>query len=605
MGWTFIYSAATRTLTLSPAAFEGPETYTATVTTAVKGADGSALQGPFAWSFTTKEAPSGSVSIKGADEYTNATGVPLTITYNALAWKYRVCAVEDPDDPPDFVGDTGWELVTDSDSITLPGADGVKKVYIQFMDASNNRTPVAALSDTITLDVTKPVVDAGALGWLNAANPARTTAATAADATSGIASIAWTGAGLTFSNATILNPTISASADNTYTATLTVTDRAGNSDAKTLSVRRDVTPPSVSAGTLPWLNIANPSLAANATAGDTGSDPSGIVSRVSSGTGLTFSDAAAEDPTISASADGTYTATLRVADLAGNQASSTLAVCRDRVAPTASSLSINSGNPLATNSLAVTLYPTATDATSGVSQMQFSNDGGGTWSTYTYATSRSNWPLTAGADGPRTVTMRVIDAAGNISATTRADSITLDTVAPSVTLFTIGSGNPSNTNSTAATLYVTASDATSGLKESRCGNAGETYTSWESTTAASWTRAWTLPDAKGTRTVYLQVRDNAGNVRQVTDTIVMNARIVVTYTALQITNDSDLTGAGEIYYAFLIDGVQKLVRTKANAVSITSPATFTGKGTGLPISFTIYENPTSGSFTMTGGVCGR
>ncbi len=104
----------------------------------------------------------------------------------------------------------------------------------------------------------------------------------------------------------------------------------------------------------------------------------------------------------------------------------------DTVAPSGSVL-INAGSAW-TNSTAVTLAPSATDAV-GVTQMQFSNDNV-TWSTWeTYSAATKNWTLVAG-NGTKTVYARYRDAAGNVSTTN--DTIGLDATAPVTTSDGIG-----------------------------------------------------------------------------------------------------------------------------------------------------------------------
>lgn len=97
----------------------------------------------------------------------------------------------------------------------------------------------------------------------------------------------------------------------------------------------------------------------------------------------------------------------------------TIAYTYDTVAPTITNFFINSG-AASTTSANVTLALTATDTDSGVSQMQFSNDGI-TWSGYeAYATSKA-WTLSAG-DGTKQVQVRVKDAVGNVAKYTTASS---------------------------------------------------------------------------------------------------------------------------------------------------------------------------------------
>ncbi len=505
MSWTPSYDPVTRILTITPSALESLTWYTVSVTSGVKGTDGSSLRDPYTWTFKTVQAPGGSVLINDGEDYATSATVSLTIGLNTAVTHYRVSVTDPPSFDPggfDYVAQTGPGTITVSKPLTT--GEGVNKVYVQFMDQVSNPdvfTPEDAIFDTIVLDTAAPIVEAGTMAWLYKGSPSSATNSTASDVTSGIASYAWSGAGLTFSRSDILNPTVSASTDGSYTATLTVTDLAGNSSSDTLAVNSDITAPTASAGTLAWLNAATPSRTTSASASDA---TSGIASYLWTGPAqLSFSATNILNPTISGTADGSYTATLRVTDVAGNYRTSNLTVRRDVVLPT-------------------------------------------------------------------------------------------------ISAFTIGSGNPATTNTAAVTLYITASDTgTSGLYQSRYGNLSLPWGAWE---AYATTKAWTLQDSAGTRRAYVQVKDLAGNESTLNlnwDEILLNARIVVTYSELAITNDGDdlLLGAGEIYYYFYIDGVTKLYRPQTSYLSIEDPATITSALP--PSSFTIYVNPT-GSYSLTG-----
>jgi len=124
----------------------------------------------------------------------------------------------------------------------------------------------------------------------------------------------------------------------------------------------------------------------------------------------------------------------------------------DTTAPTGSIL-IN-GDAAFTTSTAVTLTLSATDAGSGIAQMQFSNDNV-TWSApEAYATSKA-WTLTTG-DGIKTVYARFIDNAGNVSIAYN-DTIILDTTAPTVSITAPAAGL---TNDNTPLLTYSVSDGT-------------------------------------------------------------------------------------------------------------------------------------------------
>lgn len=99
----------------------------------------------------------------------------------------------------------------------------------------------------------------------------------------------------------------------------------------------------------------------------------------------------------------------------------------DTTAPTGS-IVINAGATY-TTSTSVTLTLSASDTTSGVAKMCFSNDGTYYTPWEAYATSKA-WSLTAG-DGTKTVYVKYKDNAGLVSSA-YSDTIILDTTAPSI-----------------------------------------------------------------------------------------------------------------------------------------------------------------------------
>ena len=93
----------------------------------------------------------------------------------------------------------------------------------------------------------------------------------------------------------------------------------------------------------------------------------------------------------------------------------------------------------------------------------------------------------------------------------------VDGTPPSATI-SINSG-ATYTTTTSVTLSLTYSDGGSGVDRCRYKNSGGSWTSWQ---ACMPTKAWTLTSGDGTKTVYYQVRDKAGNIRQVYDTIILD-----------------------------------------------------------------------------------
>ncbi|RUT40221.1 hypothetical protein EJP82_25415 [Paenibacillus anaericanus] len=100
------------------------------------------------------------------------------------------------------------------------------------------------------------------------------------------------------------------------------------------------------------------------------------------------------------------------------------------------------------------------------------------------------------------------NAGGTVSATTDGSSVILDNVPPSGTFLI--DGGASSTATTAVALSVTSTDGNgSGDIQMRFSNDNVDWSAWEAVAA---TKAWTLTGGSGTKTVYMALKDKAGNV---------------------------------------------------------------------------------------------
>lgn len=197
----------------------------------------------------------------------------------------------------------------------------------------------AADSVVFVYDNTAPIVDAGANATLMSA--AFLQNASVSDSHS--VSFAWSvdaGPGSVIA-ANVEDPTMSVTADGSYTIRLTATDVAGNSAFDTFTLDWDATAPSLSAGSDKL--VAIPTLQ-NATATDL--NPVNYSWVKLSGPGnLTFSPTAiVEDPTISADADGEYVIQVTATDSYGNASTDTINFEWDTLAPTVNEVRISNSN---------------------------------------------------------------------------------------------------------------------------------------------------------------------------------------------------------------------------------------------------------------------
>lgn len=178
----------------------------------------------------------------------------------------------------------------------------------------------------------------------------------------------------------------------------------------------------------------------------------------------------------------------------------------DSTAPTGA-ISIASDAVYSTSRSATVSLAASDTGGSGLYQMQVSNTSlftGAAWEAY--STSKS-WTL-SDVQGTTTVYARFRDSAGNVSSTA-SDTIVLDTVNPVGAV--IIDSNDRSTDSTSVSLSMTGTDATSGIDDIRLAltQAGLGSASWEAFTS---TKAFNLPSGDGTKTVWLQLRDEAGNL---------------------------------------------------------------------------------------------
>ena len=121
-------------------------------------------------------------------------------------------------------------------------------------------------------------------------------------------------------------------------------------------------------------------------------------------------------------------------------------------------------------------------------------------------------------------------------ATSTEVTVTVDNQSPTGTV--VINGGAAATNSTSVTLTLTATDAVTSVTQMRFSNNGTSFSTAE---AFAPTKAWTLSTGAGTKTVYVQFRDAAGNwSTAATDTIVLDttAPTISGRTATNITGNS-------------------------------------------------------------------
>ena len=449
--------------------------------------------------------PTGSISVNSGDAYTTSTSVTLTLSAtDSTSGVYQVRYSNDG------VWDTEpWETPAPTKTWTLTSGDGTKTVYYQIKD--NAGLVSISYSDTIILDITPPtgsITINNGDAYTTSTSVALTLSAT--DATSGVYQVRFSNDGVwdtePWESASASKTWTLTSGDGTKTVYYQIKDNAGvvsttYSDAISLDTSLPQGSIQINNGAA-YTNVTTVNLALSAT-----DATSGVAQMRFSNDNVTWSNW--ETYAISKSwslqnGDGAKSVIVQYKDNAGLVSitySDTIIL--DTTPPTGS-ITINNGDAY-TTSTSVTLTLSATDSTSGIAEMRFSNDN----ITYTewqvYAASKS-WNL-QGGDGAKPVYVQFRDHAGLISA--YSDTITLDTTLPtgSVTI----AGGAAYTNSPSITLTLSATDATSDVIQMRFSNDGTEWSSWES---YSTSKAWPLTTGDGAKTVYVQFKDNAGLISQ-------------------------------------------------------------------------------------------
>jgi len=494
-------------------------------------------------------APTGSININDGDTWTNSTSVTLSLTYSDAT--SGVLEVRYSNDGSSW---TAWEAPGATRAWTLVGVDSTKTVYYEIKD---NAGMISQFTDTIDLDTTVPtgsiIINNGDT-WTNSTSVTLTL--TYGDAASGVAEVRYSNDGSSWTAWEAPGATRAwtlVGIDGTKTIYYEVKDNVGFVSQFTDTIILDTTMPTgsiiINDGDT-WTNSTSVTL--TLTYGD---GTSGVLEVRYSNDGsswIAWESAGATRAWALVGGDGTSTVYYEVKDNVGFISQFTDSIILDTTAPIGSII-INDGDAW-TNSTSVTLSLTYSDATSGVLEVRYSNDGS-SWSGWEAAGATRAWTL-LGVDGTKTVYYEVKDNAELIAQFT--DTIILDTTAPTGSII-INDGD-TWTISTSVTLTLTYGDGTSGVLEVRYSNDGSSWTSWES---AGVTRAWTLVGGDGTKTVYYEVKDNAELISQFTDTIILDTTAPTgsinindgdtwtnsTSVMLSLTYDDSTSGVLEVRYS--------------------------------------------------------
>ncbi|TLM65893.1 MAG: DUF1566 domain-containing protein [Deltaproteobacteria bacterium] len=458
----------------------------------------------------------GLVTINAGAEFAKGTAATVNLSYHPAFSAYRLCL--------DGTAWSSWTTLATpaaevTKSITLPTGSGIKTVYAQFRTAGGQESYI--YYDTIFLDAAVP---AGAITINDGAavtGSLDVTVTLAAQDDAGVTDVqlsgsssAWPAEWTPF--ASVLPYTLSG-ADGTKTVYARFRDRAGNISANvsdTIAYKAGQTPLSSSTGML-TINAGAAYTSATGVTLTVARPADSWTQMAFSADGTTWSTwgafAASKAFTLS-TGDGAKTVYVRFKNDGGTVHETVYSdsIVLDSVAPSGAVL-INGGDAV-TGSATVTLTLAASDL-SGVAQMCVSE--GTTCTAWeSYATTKTF--TFSGADGSKTVSVLFKDAAGKISAAVK-DSITLDRTAPSGTVKINGGAATTRAATAALTLTGTGSPA-----QMRFSNDNAAWSAWEPFATAK--ASWPLDAAvDGSKTVYVQFKDAAGNVSAaVTDDILLD-----------------------------------------------------------------------------------
>jgi len=422
--------------------------------------------------------------------------------------------------------------------------DGVHSLNASVLDNAGNSDSSSA---SVKVDRTAPQVINNVVGTLgmNGWYVSNVTfKATYTDAASGIASVKYRLNAGAWQNGI----SVTVSTDGVHTVDFLATDNAGNQAMASRSIKIDKTQPILSitptgsTGSNGWYvsNVSLSMLSNDNTSGVASSEYN------QDGTGwLPFSSAI----TIT---DGSHNIQVRSTDAAGNQASASVMLNVDAIAP---QVVDNVTGVLGMNGWyvsAVTIQAMSTDLTSSIASVKYKLDGGA------WQVGASN---TMALDGLHIVDFMVTDNAGNQTALSR--SFKIDQSPPLLSLSPAGTAGSNNWYVSNVSLAMLSSDVTSGLTVFEYNQNGLGWTPFSSVVM--------LTD--GEHTIQARAVDRAGN--QATDSIMLQVDSVPPVQLLVLNGTA---GLNNWYVSDVLAAVSASDLTSANVIT-----TLTDNGAPAPI----------------------
>jgi hypothetical protein len=504
-----------------------------------------------------------------------------------------------------------YSLSWNTASGALATTSGPHTLAARARDTSGNTATTTAIN--IVVDNVAPVGTVAINSNAAATNNATVTLALSASDTQGaVTQMRFSNDGTTYSAAeayaTSKTWTLSAG-DGTKTVYAQFQDAAGNwSTAVTDTIVLDTTAPTISARTATNITGTSATITWTTNEAATSQVEYGLTTSYGSITTIDQTLVTAHSIAITGlTPNTTYNWRVRSKDAAGNEAISANSTLTTAAAPDTTNPTVALTAPAVNAIIAgtVTLTATASDNVA-VAGVQFLLDGNPLGAEDTTSPYSLSWNTASGAlattSGPHTLAARARDTSGN-TATTTAINIVVDNVAPVGTVAI--NSNAAATNNATVTLALSASDTQGAVTQMRFSNDGTTYSAAE---AYATSKTWTLSAGDGTKTVYAQFQDAAGNwSTAVTDTIVLDTTAptisavvatVVTSSSVTITWTTNEPATSQVDYGLTTSygSSSPLDTTLVAAHSVT----LTGLAANSTYDFRVRSNDTLGNGVPSG-----
>jgi hypothetical protein len=476
--------------------------------------------------------PSGTVVIDGGASF--STDLVVSVAIQNATDAVRMARVESAT-PINCATQSYVAFVSPLD-LTLAAGEGTRTIQVCLEDAAGNRA--LALADSIVVDTTVPNGSLSINDGAAATNTRTVTLGIGTGVHTDIASFAAAETSITCNAANLLyspfSPTVPfvlSSTEGTRTVQLCLKDQAGNvsSIAATDTIVLDTAAP---VGGAVAITDGDGFLNGEATVGLTVSWTSaGDVAAVKVGegavdcqssTGYTAVGQAATSTTVAnfavSSGDGTKLVLACLKDAAGNVATAQDTTVRDTTAPIVSAVvcpdCVSDGGAIFSRLANVALAVTADETGSGLASSRVAVDAG----------AETALPLVNGAvtvsalaEGARTLRVKLVDRAGNVSTVSRDVVVTVDLSVPVLSQLLLngsnGAGNATSSR-TVAVSVVGASTDVSQMAVVEGNGAVAQIASCATATYAPFVPEFTrtLPAVDGAKAVSICLKDRAGNV---------------------------------------------------------------------------------------------